>query len=159
MEDLPFLNALRPYFEAFAEADHSRRMELLAEAMSPEAQIWGPKRVFAGYREISEKITGFRENWPECRLVLATGLNTFLNAARFGSSIVDRRGAVMASGHAVVELAADGRIYRVIPFWETLPPLPDAWPEHLASQSADAEQVGPIEARKVAPLKSLPLGD
>lgn len=131
MDESTFLNVLKPYLEAFAEADPIRRVELLTEAMSPTAEIWGPKRVFAGYDEISEKIAGFHRNWPQCRLVLATGLNTFLNAARFGGAIVGPDGAVLASGHAVVELAADGRIQRVLPFWESLPPLPASWPRHL----------------------------
>ena len=100
--------------------------------MTPDAQIWGPRRVFAGYPEISEKIEGFHKNWPECRLVLETGLNTFLNAARLGAAIIGNDGAVLASGQAVIELADDGRIQRVIPFWEPLPSLPADWPAHLA---------------------------
>ena len=81
MDDSAFFAVLRPYFEAFAEPDTTCRVELLRQALSPEAEIWGPKRIFAGYSEISEKITGFQANWPNCRLVLATGLNTFLSAA------------------------------------------------------------------------------
>lgn len=100
--------------------------------MTPDAQIWGPQRVFAGYQEISEKIEGFHNNWPECRLVLATGLNTFLNVARLGTAIVGTDGAIRAAGHALIELADDGRIQRVIPFWEPLPLLPADWPAHLA---------------------------
>ena len=136
MDDSAFLVVLRPYFEAFAEVDTSRRLELLAQAMSPDAQIWGPKRVFAGYGEISEKITGFHKNWPGCRLVLATGLNIFLNAARFGNAIIHSEGALRAAGHAIVELSMDGRIARVVPFWESLPALPLAWPLHLSASTA-----------------------
>ena len=135
MEDSAFLVVLCPHFEAFAETDTSRRLELLAQALSPGAEVWGPKRVFAGYSEISEKITGFHTNWPGCRLVLATGLNTFLNAARFGNAIVDPQRILRASGHTLVELAGDGRVHRVIPFWESLPSLPAEWPSHLSAPS------------------------
>jgi len=120
------------YHEAFATHDPARRLELLASSMTADAQIWGPKRVFAGYQEISEKIEMFHKNWPGCRLVLATGLNTFLNAARLGCAIIGPDGGVLASGEAIVELADDGRICRVIPFWEALPPLPAEWPAHFA---------------------------
>lgn len=133
-----FLRPLVPYHEAFATRDPLHRLELLAVAMTPDAQIWGPKRIFAGYQEISEKIEGFHRNWPECRLVLASGLNTFLNAARLGTAIVGSNGAIRASGHAVIELAEDGRIGRVIPFWEALPQLPANWPAHLAVLSEPA---------------------
>lgn len=127
-----FFAALMPYNEAFAEADRSRRLALLSRSMTAGAEIWGPKRVFAGYEQISEKIEGFHQNWPQCRLVLTTGLNVFQNVARFGTAIIGPDGAVLASGQAVIELADDGRIQRVIPFWEALPPVPPEWPSHFS---------------------------
>ncbi len=132
MDDLQFLSALKPYYEAFAEHDESRRLQLLGAALTPDAEIWGPKRVFAGYEQISEKIAGFHQNWPGCRLVLASGLNIFLNSARLCGAIVGPDGEVRARGDALFELAPDGRIQRVIPFWEELPPLPASWPRKLA---------------------------
>ena len=58
-ETLDFLRALQPYLEAFSERDCGRRAVLLSEALAPDAEIWGPTRVFTGYTEISEKIAGF----------------------------------------------------------------------------------------------------
>ena len=138
MDESRFLEALKPYYEAFAEREQDRRLQLLSAAMTPDAEIWGPIRVFAGYEQISEKITGFHKNWPGCRLVLATGLNVFLNSARIGSAIVGPGGAVRAQGEALIELAPDGRIKRVIPFWEALPSLPAGWPEVLAVPPTNA---------------------
>ena len=132
MEPSAILEPLAVYFEAFAEHDAARRGELLARCLTADAEIWGPKRVFAGYAAISEKIAGFHKNWPECRLVLASGVNTFGNVARFAKAIVNAEGSVVASGQSVLELAPDGRISRVIPFWEALPPTPPLWPRHLA---------------------------
>jgi len=132
MDESQFLRVLQPYYEAFAEHDEGHRLELLRVAMIPDAEIWGPIRVFAGYEQISEKISGFHRNWPGCRLVLDTGLNIFLNSARIGGAIVGLDGTARAKGEAVVELAPDGRIRRVLPFWEALPPLPASWPRELA---------------------------
>ena len=132
MDESQFLSVLKPYYEAFGEQEESNRLRLLRAAMTPEAEIWGPKRVFAGYEQISEKIVGFHRNWPGCRLVLDTGLNIFLNSARIGGVIMGPDEAVRARGEALVELAPDGRIQRVIPFWEALPPLPASWPRELA---------------------------
>ena len=126
-----FLESTIPYLEAFAEFDLSRRFDLLSRAMTPSAEIWGPKRVFTGYAEISEKIDGFHKNWPDCRLVFTAGPNTFLNVARFGCAIINSTRETFASGESIVELAEDGRYQRVIPFWEVLPALPAKWPEHL----------------------------
>ena len=61
-------------------------------------------------------------------LVLHMESSAFLAPLQVGPD-----GAILASGHSVMELARDGRIARVIPFWEALPPLPDSWPEHLAA--------------------------
>ena len=132
MGESQFLRILKPYYEAFAEHDEGHRLELLRVAMTPDAEIWGPIRVFAGYEQISEKISGFHRSWPGCRLVLDTGLNIFLNSARIGGAIVGLNGAARARGEAVVELAPDGRIQRVLPFWEALPQLPASWPLELA---------------------------
>ena len=132
IEPAAFLSALRPYLEAFAERDPDRRLELLARALTPDGEIWGPQRIFAGYAAVSEKIAGFHANWPGCRLVLASGMNAFGNVARFGKAIVRADGTVAARGESVVELADDGRIRRVVPFWEALPPLPADWPPQLA---------------------------
>ncbi|WP_280151841.1 nuclear transport factor 2 family protein [Piscinibacter sp. XHJ-5] len=136
MEPSAFLEPLAVYLEAFAEHDAARRGELLTRCLTADAEIWGPKRVFAGYAAISEKIAGFHKNWPECRLVLASGVNTFGNVARFAKAIVNEEGSVVASGQSVLELAPDGRISRVIPFWEALPPIPLLWPQHLAVPSS-----------------------
>ena len=140
MDESKFLSALKPYYEAFAQHDQSARLLLLQRAMTPDAEIWGPLRVFAGYQQISEKIAGFHQNSPGCRLVLATGLNIFLNSARIGCVILGSKGEIRARGEALIELAPDGRIQRVIPFWEALPALPTAWPSEftISSQGTNA---------------------
>ena len=135
MEPSAFLEPLKPYFEAFAERNAVRRTELLETCMTPDAEIWGPNRLFAGYGEISEKIAAFHGNWPDCQLVLASGVNVFRNVGRIGNAIVGKDGSILANGHTVIELAPDGRIQRALPFWEALPPLPESWPAHLAVRS------------------------
>ena len=98
--------------------------------------------MFAGYWQISEKIVGFRANWPGCRLVLDTGLSIFLNSARIGGAFVGRDEVVCAMGEARVELAPDRRIQRVIPFWEKPPPLPASWPRELAEPARQGNITG-----------------
>ena len=132
MESDPFHLPLLSYMTAFVERDPARRLAPLAESMSPTAEIHGPKRVFIGYAEISEKIAGFQSNWPECRLVLAADLITFKNACHFPMAIVGPEGGVGATGHSVVELAADGRIQRVLAFWGKHPPLSESWPAQFS---------------------------
>ena len=132
MEAASFFRPLAPYLDAFVEKDASRRLALLAQGLVPHAEICGPTRIFAGYAEISEKIEGFHKNWPNCRLVVASGMVCFGNAGHFAMAIVSADGSILASGHSVVELAADGRIQRVVAFWGP----PSAIPERLRSASA-----------------------
>ena len=47
-------------------------------------------------------------------------------------AIVSADGSIAASGHSVVELAADGRIDRVLAFWGPQPAIPDDWPARLS---------------------------
>jgi len=97
------------------------------------AQSGGHSHVYAGHVAISEKIAGFHTNFPDCRLVLASGLMTFDNILRAANAIVRRDGSVVARGESVSEIAPDGRLCRIVPLWETnLPPLPEGWPAHLA---------------------------
>lgn len=130
-----FLAIKRLYYQAFAERDALRRIELLARCMTEDAEIWGPDRLFVGYAQISEKIAAFHKNWPDCRLVLASGIVSFDNYVRFAGAIVGPDRSVVARGESVNEISADGRIRRVVPLWEmALPPLPVGWPEQLAAR-------------------------
>ena len=128
MDESQFLVSLKPYLEAFTERDLDRRLSLLAQGLTPDAEIWGPKRVFAGYAEISEKIEGFHRNWPNCRLVMSSGVICFSNAGHFAMAIVSQTSAVLACGHSVAELAPDGRIRTVLAFWGTPHQLPHPVP-------------------------------
>lgn len=125
---------LKVYFTAFATQDRSHRLALLAQCLTEKAEIWGPQMVYSGYDSISAKIAEFQARMPGARLILASGINIFCINARFAVAIVGTDGANIAQGEAVTEFAEDGRIFRVLPFWEALPPIPDAWPIHLVGQ-------------------------
>lgn len=143
MDASEFFIPLKPYLDAFVEHDSVRRLELLEQGLTSNAEILGPRRVFTGYAEISEKIDGFQKSWPNCRLVLASGIVSFNHAGHFANAIVGSDGSVLASGYAVVELAQDGRINKVLAFWGPQPPLPKSWPAH---HSVPAFRGGPSTA-------------
>lgn len=138
MDSSVFENSLRVYFEAFAENDKTRRIALLSRCMTEEGEIWGPQRLFKGYEAISEKIEGFHSRMPGARLVLASGLNIFLNIARFKVAIVNADGSTRSEGDNFIELAETGRIHRVFPFWEPVPPIPGSWPRPFALHAKNA---------------------
>jgi hypothetical protein len=71
--------------------------------------------MFVGYAAISEKIAAFHVNWPDCRLVLATGIVTFDNVVRLG----------MPSSGQMAWSAREARRYspsrRMVAFTESFP--------------------------------------
>ncbi len=118
MEASTFFLPLKRYLDAFAEQDAARRLVLLEQCLTSNAEIWGAKRVFTGYVEISGKIEGFHRGWPNCRLVLASELVCFKTVGHFAIAIISSEDSVLASGHSVVELAIDdSRFSRVLAFW------------------------------------------
>lgn len=123
---------LMDFYAAFAETDRVRRLELLERCLTPDAEITWPGDGFKGYAAISRKIDGFHQRWAGSRLVLDSGWNTYRNVVRVAGAIVDAQGVTQATSHSVFELAADGRIARVWPFWEPLPALPASWPAALS---------------------------
>lgn len=65
MEHSAFLEPLEVYLEAFAEHAPARRGELLVRCLTADAEIWGPKRLFAGYAAIWEALPPIPSPWPQ----------------------------------------------------------------------------------------------
>src|SRR5438552_711912 len=122
---------LKVYFAAFAEPARALRKLLLLQCLPEDAEILGPGRLFKGHEAIADKIDGFHSRRPGARLVLASGFYIFRNIARFEVAIIGADGSVAAKGDAVAEFAQSGQVSRVLPFWESLPPVPESWPRHL----------------------------
>jgi len=131
MELSVFDETLKVYFAAFAEPDRARRKVLLLQCLTEDAEILRPGKVFKGHESISDKIDGFHSRRPGARLVLASGFSIFRNIARFEVAIIGADGSLVATCDGVAEFAQDGRISRMFPFWEPLPPVPESWPRHL----------------------------
>jgi hypothetical protein len=129
---VPLDAVLQAFYAAFAESDRDRRAELLASCLTPDAEITWPGDGFKGHAEISRKIDGFHQRWAGSRLVPTSGWNSYRNIVRVAGAIVDAQGVALAESQSVFELAPDGRIAKVWPFWEPLPALPDSWPEALS---------------------------
>ena len=134
MDDATIQRTLETFFAAFAEHDRVRRLPLLQRCLTEDAEIWGPQQIFRGYEGISDKIDGFHARRPGQRLVLANGWHVFENMVRIGVALVDEGGTMVARGQGAHEFAADGRMRRVLPFWEALPPIPAQWPAEFAVQ-------------------------
>jgi hypothetical protein len=82
MNTLDLLDVSRLIFRLSPSTIQPARRELLARCLTPNCAIWGHSHVFAGHLAISDKIAKFHINFPDCRLVSASGLMTFDNIVR-----------------------------------------------------------------------------
>ena len=69
-------------------------------------------------------IGGFAERWPGAQVVVTTGVDTHHGWARYGWAIRDASGEPLLQGIDVVEAAPDGRLRRVVMFYNVSLPTP-----------------------------------
>lgn len=136
MEPSPPDRVLQAYAALWGETDRDRRLALIAQCLTEDAEILGPGYRFTGHRDVSDEVERFHRSEPGARAVIASGFALHHDVGRFAIALVDPQGNLMAEGEDIVEFAADGRIARVITFWGALPPVPDAWPRELTTRAA-----------------------
>jgi hypothetical protein len=123
---------LHAYAALWAERDRARRAALIALSLTEDADILGNGYRFVGHAQIDAEVERFHRHDVGARAVLASGVDAHHDVARFAVAVLDAGGKVVARGEDIVQLAADGRIRRVMTFWGELPPVPPAWPDELA---------------------------
>lgn len=122
---------LRAYVEVWREADSVRRAALLDLCWSEESEIVGPGYHFKGRKAVLDEVARFPREQPGFRPVLTSGFDVHGRWVRFAFVMLDPRDTIVDEGWDVVELAADGRIARVISFWGKLPPPPEDMAERV----------------------------
>ena len=133
MNTAQFHEVLKAYAAVWSEADPMRREALMTKSLSSDAEVMGPGFRFKGYQEISREVDRFLRHDPGARPVVASGIATHHNWARFAIAMLDADGKQVAQGEDIVELGADGRIVKVLTFWGALPPVPADWPPGLVA--------------------------
>ena len=129
MEESQFLNALKPYYEAFAETDQRKRLELLRIAMMEDAEIGAQSACSLAMSRSRRRSRAFT-NGPGAGWSLPQARTSSCNSARIGGAIVGaERRAYAQRATRLSSRRRIGRIQRVIPFFGMRDPrLPTAWP-------------------------------
>lgn len=108
------------YVAAWNEPDRSRRRALLEASVTADAVYVDPTVELRGIAALLDHIDGVQLRLPGSRLELTSAVNAHHGLARFAWRKVLADGTALPDSIDVVEIAADGRLSRVIGFFGPL---------------------------------------
>jgi hypothetical protein len=109
------------YLAAWNERDPQRRAELIARAWAPEGRLVDPPFDGDGHDGISQMAAVMHEHYEGHRFERASGVDAHHEHLRFAWKLVGPDGTTAVEGIDVADLAADGRLARVVGFFGDLP--------------------------------------
>jgi hypothetical protein len=111
------------YMAAWNETDEAKRRALLDKAWADGGTYTDPQSDVAGRDALSTLIAGMHGQMPGSRIDLASKVDVHHDKLRFNWKFVGGGGAPVIEGVDYGELAADGRLAKIIGFWGAPPPL------------------------------------
>jgi hypothetical protein len=111
--------ALQAYLEAWNEPDAAMRMALLADAVTDDVHYTDPTVDAPGIDALDAAIVGFQDQFAGSTLVATSTPDAYGDQMRYGWAIEDADGNVTFSGIDVAIIAGDGRLLRVVGFFDT----------------------------------------
>ena len=107
------------WFEAWAETDAAKRRELLRGCAAPGITFHDPFSALAGYEDLESHIAAAQHFMPGSRLVRTGKPEVSHGHALARWEIRNADGQVGGRGTNAVTFAPDGRLLRVVGFWES----------------------------------------
>lgn len=108
------------HLAGYCEPDPARRAELIATAWATDGSLIDPPFDGTGHEAIAAMVDGVLAHYPDHTFRRTTAIDAHHAFARYGWELVGPDGAVAVAGTDVVELAADGRIARIVGFFGAL---------------------------------------
>ncbi len=109
------------FVAAWNEDDPERRWELVTRSLAEGIEIFGPGAELHGHADVLAAIAAFRGETPPRRTVLTSPVEAHHRFGRYAFAIEIEDGAVLLRGIDVLELGPDGRLVRVVSFFEDTP--------------------------------------
>lgn len=109
------------YAQAWNEPDEAQRRKLLDAAWADDATYTDPTAHVAGRAALLAHIAGFRQQMPGARIRPTSGVDTHHGRLRFTWAMDDASGGIVVEGVDFGEVAADGRLARIVGFFGTSP--------------------------------------
>jgi hypothetical protein len=126
------------YIEAWSTPDAALRRELLEMSLADDCSYTDPAYEVRGKEELAVLIDrslageAYDGAGAGARIPISSGVDQqHPGMFRFSWVLVDPQEQPILEGMDFVELAADGRLQRIIGFFGAFPPIPENWPEHL----------------------------
>jgi hypothetical protein len=114
---------IQKYDEAWNTSDASERRRLLEEALTEDCELVEPRGRFPGRDSIIDRINGFANRFPGARVDITSKVDEHNGIGRYSWRIVEPGGSEFLRGIDVVERATDGRLRRVVMFFNELEPI------------------------------------
>ncbi len=108
------------HLAAYCEPDAGRRATLVASAWQPDGSLLDPPFDGTGHADIAAMTDVVLGHYPGHRFVRTTAVDTHHGVARYGWRLVGPDGSIAVAGLDVAEVAADGRLARVVGFFGPL---------------------------------------
>ena len=115
-------DVVNAYGAAWNEPDEVARRTLLEEAWSDDGVYCDPTAKVDGRDSLIAHIAGFHRQMPGARIELTSGVDEHDGWLRFAWSMLGPDGTTLTEGFDVGELAADGRLRRIVGFFGPFPP-------------------------------------
>ena len=111
------------HLAAYCDPDAARRAEAVAAVWAEDGQLLDPPFDGTGREEIAAMTDVVLTHYAGHRFERTTQVDQHHGVARYGWALVAPDGTPAVTGTDVVELAADGRIARIVGFFGDLPPV------------------------------------
>ncbi len=109
------------YIGAWSEPDRVRRQQLLDRVWTAEGTYTDPTAHVEGREALVDHIDKFFKQFPGARLALTSDIDTHHQKLRFTWRMLLADGSVFVEGTDFGELSADGRLERIVGFFERPP--------------------------------------
>lgn len=111
------------HLEAYGEPDPGRRAQLLARVWAADGRLVDPPLEATGPAGIGDVAAAVQGQFPGHTFRRTTGVDVHHGVARYGWELVAPDGAVALRGTDVADVDGDGRLRRVVGFFDPMPAL------------------------------------
>jgi hypothetical protein len=109
---------VRLYCAAWGEPEAEKRRAMLAQVCSDITHYTDPTVHFNHWRELDAYVENVHVMFPGCRIEITSGIDTHHGNGRFHWRFVTSDGATRQAGVDFVEFDADGRLGRIVGFFD-----------------------------------------
>jgi SnoaL-like domain len=114
---------VKVYCEAWGEPDLERRRQMLERVWVPEGTYTDPSSHVEGREALIQRITAFLQKFASAQVVPSSHADMHHGVLRFTWKVVSADGKTLIEGIDFGEVAADGRLKKIVGFFGPSKPL------------------------------------